>query len=396
MYTELSSAAADVLLSGGIAVGRAEVWSLAGVRKARLSVAAGSCTWDRTAAIPRSCDVTLAGFEGILPDLGSLPPAKTYADTNGTYADDVVNGPYGGDLVNRQLRGLLIPAVTELRLFLDVWLPDGSVESIPMGHYRIATVNPEHTPKGVRVHLTGFDVARSVRLAGYTTPYAITAGTNTRAALLGLLSSKVPGVTATAPSTEFTAPRLCFLPSEGADPWADCRTLAWSAGWDLLTTRTGGIVAVVPGDPGSGEPVWSLTEATLTRAASTVDDEECINTVVCFGQTAEDVPVRGVAQQTAGQWGTESVGTRTKFFTVPTVRTEQQAQNTAQGLLRQLMGLTDTIELDVPMAPHLDPGDLVAVDESVLQLEDTVYCLERSVFDFARQPTRLTLSRRLA
>lgn len=390
MAQTISAAAKDLLRTGGLSVPVVEVWH--GInKKATLNVTDCDTTYDGTGAIPRTCSMTLAGFDALIPETGSLAPAGTYADTSGTYGD----GPYG-DNVNRQIRGLVIPGVSEVRLFDRLTLPDGTTEDVSGGRFRVDTVSFNHTAQGVEARITGLDVARRVAMAGYTSPYLVARGTNVETALKNLLTNRVGSLAVTTPVTTYTTPRLAFLPVSGANPWEDAKRIAYSAGWELTTDRSGGVTAFVPPDPGSGTAVWDITEATLVSAGTSLDDQDAVNTIVVNGQTAEDAPVRGVAEQLNGQWGVNSIGRRTRYEDVEHVNSTTQANLFAHGLLRKHMGLIDTITVEVPFLPHLDQWDLVDVTDRTLDLEDTTYRVVRVQTNRRSFRTTLTLARRLA
>lgn len=380
---------------GSVARPHVELWDTSGTpkRTATLSVTGCTTTSDATAAVPRSCTVTLAGFGALVPDTGALPAAGTYADTSGTYGD----GPYG-DNANRKIRGLVIPGVTELRLWDRITLEDGTTSDLAAGRYRVDSVGFRHSASGVEATVSGLDVADRIAAAGYTAPYLVARGTAVATALSNLLAHVAPGVTLTTPTTTHVTPRLAFLPVSGANPWEDLQRIAYSAGWELTTDRTGGVVAFVPQDPGSGVAVWDVTEARATAVATDLDDRSAVNTVVVYGQTAEDVPVRGVAEQLSGQWGVNSLGRRTHYPSgAPRyVQTKAQADLYAHSILRRLAGLVDQVEVSVPFLPHLDPWDLVDVTDRTLQLEDTTYRLTRVTTDRRSMATTLTVARRLA
>lgn len=393
MAQTISAAAQAALREGRLAEPIAEVWQ-DGVKKVSLSLTEGEVVYDRTAAIPRSCTVSLAGFEAIIPEAGQLVYAAVYGETGGTYGggDPLTYG----DNVNRQIRGLIIPAVSEVRLFWRFHL-DAGTEDISLGRYKVSTVGFEHSAEGVVANISGYDVSRQVALAGYVSPYTVPRLTNVATALTNLLTSKVAGITLTIPTTTHVTPRLTFLALEGANPWSDAQRIAYSAGWDLMTDRVGGVVAAPAPDPGTGTAAWTVTEAALVRAATVLDDEQAVNTVIVWGETAEDQPVSGMAEMLNGQWGVNTIGRRVRYFSLETVRTAEQATLTANGLLRALSGLTDTVEVETPPLPHLDPGDLVDVTDRTLNLEDTTYLLERVTLNVnPTRPTRLMLSRRLA
>lgn len=394
----ISSAASGLLVTGGMAEPVVHVYE-GSTKKATLSVTGGEVTCDRQAAVHRSCSVTLGGFEAIIPDLGALQYTTTYGD-----------GPYGGgtygDNVNRQIRGLVIPGVTELRLFwrLHTYVPFGpgdtraaAFEDVPLGRFRVATAEFHHTAAGVECRVTGYDISRRIALAGYTVPHNIAPGGSLKAAVSALITDGVPGASVTFPAADEVTPRAAFLPVSGADRWADVKRLALVGGWEAYTTRTDGVEFRLADDPGTDPADYEVTYAKLVSAGTSLDDEQAVNIVVVHGQTAEGVPVRGYAERTTGQWGTQRAGKRVMYFESEHITTTAQANLVAAGLLRRNAGLTDTIEIETDPLPMLDPGDLVDVTDPVLDLDDLTYLVERVAFSLdPSQATRLTLSRRLA
>lgn len=394
---------------GGIAYPRAEVWHVTNGKTADLHLTGAKVTFDLGASIPRTCQLTLAGFAGILPDTSQLGYRGTFADTNGSFGDGIF-----GDELGRELRGLLVPGPNQVRLFLRVVFGEGDYEEIPMGRYDIAKPSFRHTRAGgIEASITGYDVARRVRKSGYRVPYTVEQGTNVATAVQALLQSRVPGVSFWSPSTSFVTPDLTFLPVQGVDPLADAQELAYSAGWILSTTRDGGIIANHPLDPGTGAAAWTATQATITSLEVGQDDEDAINVLVITGHrdarldedgepivyedgsvaTAKDL--YGSASLDSGQWGTSQLGERVAVEESEYVYSDQQAAVMAQTKLPKYLGFVDRATLVIPFAPHLDHGDLIRIDDPDLNLEEAPYLAERVEHDLGAKTTSITVSRRL-
>lgn len=370
---------------------RAEVWNRT-VKTADLSITGGSVTYDSAAAFPRSCSVTLAGFDAIIPDASGLGYRGTFADTDGVMGDGIF-----GDPLNRELRGLLVPGPNQLRLFVRVVFGPGDFEEVPMGRYDISRPRFTHTRSdGIQAQVTGYDVARRVRKAGYVAPYNVAQGTNVRTALIQHLQSCVPGVSVTVPSTTFVTPGMTFLPTQGVDPLQDAQEIAYSGGWILSTTRSGGLIAAAPADPGSAPAVWSIDESQLTSLETGQDDEDAVNVLVITGEDADGNAVYGSYSQTTGQWGTAELGRRAVVEESEYVTSNPQAEIMAQTKLPKYLGLADASTATIPIAPHLDHGDVVSTNDPVMQLDDSNFLSERLVHDFGAKTTTLTVSRRLS
>lgn len=376
---------------GGLARSYVEVWQ-AGIKRATLDVLDGTVTFDRTASVFRSLSCTLAGFDSIIPNAGELQPAGTFSDTNGTFGDGIF-----GDHQNRAIRALVLPAVSELRAFMVVTLDDESEETVSLGRYICGSTDFSHTNKGITVTITGYDLLRSLALAGYMTTIGFAQGTNVSTAFSTLVQNRVPSATVIVPSTTFTTARMAFLPVSGANPRADADRLAALGGWVVRTRRTGEIEAFPPPSVSGGSSVWSIDEAVIVDGGTSWDDEGAVNTLVVDGQTSENHPVREWAQMTGGQWGADIIGPRTKYVTLEGPTTHPQASAMAIALLPAYTGISDQVTLRVPPLFHIDPWDLVDVSDAELDLEDTVYMVDRVVISLTLDTgTQVTVSRRLA
>lgn len=366
------------------------------VKVATVDISGGSVTADANAPTRRSCDVTLPNIDSLVPDVEVVGTNRLFGDR------DFGDGLFG-DYRRRELRGLLMPMRTQLRLFWRaVWeTPGGATqnETIPLGRFTIGTPSFHDSEAGEFVTLTGLDAAADVAASAWTAPRTIPKGTNVATALERILDWRAPGIAFTAPSTSLTTPRIVYLPggqTQRSNPWEDAAALAASAGWDLYVARTGGFVAAA--DPPASDPVWDLADnGTAMSFESSPDASELCNTVLVYVENSGEKPVVEVVQNMSGPYGVNTMGrVVAREFRSPLLTTRASAAAAGVKLLRRWSSLTETVAMTTFPCPHLDPGDPVTVASDALELDGT-YRVERVVtsLDPSNLASQVTVSRTL-
>jgi len=354
MYA-VSDAFRTALLDSHRIASRAEVLQGGAVVRS-LDVHAGGVEVDGTAAVRRRCSVELVDHTGALtPD----------------QAGDVLT-PYGN----------------ELRLFRGVVYPDGAEELVPLGVFLITDVAVRDKPEGVTLAVEGYDRARRVEGARFTSTTIVPAGINYAVAIRDLLRARVPTLeflpadaTGWSQQTTRTTPQLVF--QEQADPWRAARDMAESIGRVLYFDAAGRVV--MPTEPSvSTSPVaWAYVEgedATILGLDNRWTREGVYNHVIVTGETTSaTVPVRGEAYDSDPNSPTYiggPFGDVPYFFASPLITTAGQAVEAATGILRRVSGSTELVSFPAVVNPAHEAGDVVAIVRAKSAVSD-LYLLDR-------------------
>lgn len=321
-------------------VARAEVLQGGAVVRP-LDVHSGSVNVDGTAAVRRRCTVELVD--------------------------------YAGDLTPDQAGDLLTPYGNELRLFRGIVYADGAEEIVPLGVFLITDVAVRDGDSGVVIAVEGYDRARRVESARFTSTVVVPAGINYAVAIRDLLRARVPTLeftpddpTTWAQQTTRTTPQLVF--QEQADPWRSARDMAESIGRTLYFDPAGR--CVMPTEPSvATTPVsWTYAEgedATIISLDNKWTREGVYNHVIVTGETTSaTVPVRGEAYDSDPNSPTYiggPFGDVPYFFASPLITTAGQAVEAATGILRRVSGSTELVSFPAVVNPAHEAGDVVAI-----------------------------------
>lgn len=346
-------ASADVLLNGSVIA-------------PDLPIGGGSVQVDGSAAVRRRCSLTVIDAKGTLTGT----PTATVS-------------PYG----------------REIRTYRGLRLPNGAVEKLCTGTFRISSVATADSSSGDRsVKVEGFDRSRSVARARFETPYVIAAGTNYATAIQNLLSSRMPTLAFRFAATAATTPLLVF--DQGADPWKSAQTMASSIGCLLYFDPLGVCVMVSVTD--SATVVWDYSEgaaATVIGIDDTFDDEPGYNGVVVDGEATATTPVHAVVYDNdpasptyyLGPYGRVPMFYRSQFITAA-----DQAYAAAAGMLVQQRGGTEALRFTAIPHPAHEIGDLVRVASSTLGIDSNYYIDSFTIPHDLAQMNVTTRKRRLA
>jgi len=335
-----------------------------------LPVMSGSTiTVDQTAAVRRTCRVTLQ-----VEDTALVP--KTAADPL---------APFGSELVIRS----------------GFELPDGTIETVPVGVFRIE--DTQSTSSG-KIEIAGSDRSIVVAAARFEEPYTIASGTNVITAIESLINSRMIGLTYQATTSALTVPLTVYEEGDrSGDPWTNARDLAAAAGLEVFFDADGTVVIRPVPDPTVDPVVWMFTPGESSLVIETSDrfnSRDVRNVAVASGEGTEiSPPVRATAEITdpdnpiypAGPFGRRPV-----FFVSQLITDVTQAQQAADGLLLRSAGGSEIAEFSAAPHPALDGGDVVQLQDPLLAI-DTYTVLDRFQFDpVLHSPIQFTTTARRA
>lgn len=264
---------------------------------------------------------------------------------------------------------LLYPSGNELRLFRGIRFPDGTEELIPLGVFGITKVRTDDSGEGFRIRVEGYDRARRVQRARLTSNLSIAIGTNYGTAIIGILNTAYPNIQTEFQATTRTTPNLNF--EAGKDPWKIAQDMATNIGYELFFDVNGICRGQPIPDYSSSSIAWAWDEDEYDTALyynRQLDNEQNYNYVVVTGESPDNAaPVRAEARDEDPLSPTYIYGPYgivTYFYSSQFIRTEAQAQDTADGLLNRVRGTMEQLDFSAIANPALDVGDVIRVIRS--------------------------------
>ncbi len=309
----------------------------------RLPATGGEVSVDRTAQVRRACRATC------IDPTGLLTPSST----------DSILTPYG----------------TILRPYRGVKYEDGTgdVEVLPLGVFRLAkSVVNDTTGGSPDIQLEAYDLSRTVQRDKFVSPYVIEIGTNLVDAIKAILERTFADLQYDAISTTrvTTAPKLYDV---GDDPWGAASDLATSLGCELYFNVNGWVVIAPPVDIDAlPSPDFTYIEGqgcVMSALSRVFTDEPGYNGVVITGESpGDELPaVRAVAwdeEPTSATYHLGPYGEVPMFITDQTIKTVDDAQATADQLLRNLLGFSSGLSISGIVNPSYEAGHVVQVERA--------------------------------
>jgi len=368
---------------------RAELWN-GSTKSADLALTSLQVTADMSATVRRQVRFTAAGVSSIAPTTVLTGTAATYG--TGTYG----GGTYG-DSVRTELRGLLLPSVTDVKAF---YTENGTETGL--GTFMASQVVWTHDATGFGVACTAYGVSRRIQRTGWDRPFVV-GGTGQTVAdgIRAVITDRCPSATVTITGATDALPTTVLGAGTTSDPWADVVQLAMLSGCVIFDDATGGVTVMPVPDLSTmtrADAAWTFADGvngTVMRFADTQDDADLINTVVVLGASHTNGQYRAVAQITdpASPWNVAAIGEVTKEVSDSAFTSLAQCQVAANAILRNEGGLIQAIEVDVLRNPAVHEGDLVWITSSELGT-DGLYVVRSVSFDPApNQPMTVTAVR---
>lgn len=295
----------------------------------------GSVTVDRGQAIRRTCSVTLA-------DPSLIP--RTPSDQLATYG-------------------------AQLRIARGVEFGDGSSELVPLGVFRLDSVDGDVSEGPVT--LAGKDRSAIVQDDKFTEPY--TASGTVVGAVTALIQRSIP--TADVISLIVDTPIGSRVFDTESDPWAGAQEIAAAAGAEVYANADGTFVIATLPDLLTATPVWAIeaTEGGVYISANRgMTSSDVFNGVLARGEnTAENVaPVSYLATDndtsSPTYWG-GPFGRRPMFYSSSTLTSTLACTQAANLKLAQAKAPNSSGDVSSLPNPALEPGDVIRVmheDES--------------------------------
>ena len=308
----------------------------------------GTITADRTAAVRRTCSLT------IQPDAAIVPSSMS---------------------------SILAPNGAEIRPYFQITYGDGTSETIPTGTFQLTQAQVVDNGQDLQLTVQGMDRAYAIGSRKLLAPYSIAAGTNLADAIVALVQTRWPNLVANITPTAATAAHTDL--QEGADPWAQVMTMAAAGGYETFFDPTGVLVGRPIPDPTTQPIVWSFADGdglmkaiTHTLNGTGISNDFIVHTT----STTVNPPVRGQASDTSPNSPTNisgPFGDRPTFIADDLVQTAGAAQAGAANALQASLGAADTLTLDTVPMPVFEVDDVVTVTRSRIGLNAMPYVVDR-------------------
>lgn len=302
-----------------------------------------------------------------------------------------------GSLVPSVAADSLSPYGSEVHVRVGFRYTDGSIETVPVGVFRIQDVDPD---SGHLVPLVGEDRSVVVATAIWEQPYVIAEGTNLATAVQTAMNLIFPGLTHVYSPTSVTLPLTVF--QEGGNPWADLRKLVRdAAGFELFFDTLGRDVLRPIPDPTTSPVVWDFSPGQgnlLLTANNRQSGRPIRNVAVAEGEgSGVTTPIRAVAEITdpLSPIFPGSIGRRPTIRRSPAITTQAQADATAEADLQQEAGRSEQFRFTAAPHPAHDAGDVVHVEEVATEVDAFVVLDSFTLaLDLLSPTTYETLARR--
>jgi hypothetical protein len=269
-----------------------------------------------------------------------------------------------GVLTPASAADLLSPKGTELRVSRGLYLPDGSVEYIPLGVFGLITSQVRSHSMGTVLEIKGFDRVDAVRVRRFTDAWTVAAGTLVSQAISDIVTSRIPDVPVRITPTTFTTTEVVF--DRLTSPWDAVSTLAENANMIAYFDPLGSLVIgpLAYEETGLTYTVGSEV-ATLMNVERTFDQTDIYNGVIVNAEHPGQDPIHSELWDTVPTSPTYSdgpFGKRPYGYFSDIIATQAQADAVAATLYSQkVTGIPQTVEIYTLGTIGHDVGDKFTV-----------------------------------
>lgn len=257
---------------------------------------------------------------------------------------------------------------TRIGLYRGVKYADGTIEAPRRATIYPTEVRADEDDGGVVIEITGFDAACRCQDPS-TKPISLANGTSVNTAIATVLTEAFRQLSFDLEESAATIPAT--LIAEDSDLWDEATKIALSAGLSLYVDRLDTVrTTSIPRfanfvrasfTEGPGSKFWE------PRRSSSADDVP--NVIVCIGTHSSYPNVRAEAADMDASSPTYRYGTygeHTRTFKSALLTSNTQAQQMANGILVQLLGPSDELEMSIIPNPALDVLDAIEITRARL------------------------------
>lgn len=304
-----------------------------------LDVLGGSVTLDGTAATRGNCSIDVAPIPELVPDGPD---------------DDLA--PYGN----------------ELWIWRGITYPEGTVEEILLGKYRVDSTEASEAAGERTIQVSGLDRSSRIIEPGFETAGQVAATTTVEDAIEAIVTPIYPDCTFDLADTGVELPLLTY--QEADDVWQFCSDLASAAQCDLYFDAQGTLVMLQ--HPQLLDPDLIVAEGeggSLLSASKRMDRADACNRVTVSGESSGNDPAYGEAHDddpASPTYWKGPFGTVTFRWSSEYVTSDDQAEAVAANILRQKLGISKSISFDALTDPRLEPNDVVQLKRESLGINE--------------------------
>lgn len=289
----------------------------------------GSVTVDRGQAIRRTCTVTV-------PDPALIP--RTPTDQLAVYG-------------------------ARLRITRGVEYGDGTQELVPLGVFRLDSVDGDVSEGPVNLQGKGLEVA--VADDKFTSPYRAVG--SVVSAITDLVRRSLPDADVISEITDQLIGSRTF--DVEADPWAGCQEIAAAAGAEVYATPDGEFAIRVLPDLTATEPVWAVEAVeggVYISGSRAMTSDGVFNGVLARGENTSDsvAPVSALVvdnDPNSPTYWSGPYGRRPLFYSSSTLLSSAACLRAAQLKLAEARAPNASGDISSLPNPALEPGDVIRV-----------------------------------
>lgn len=258
----------------------------------------------------------------------------------------------------------LVPYGSEIAVWRGVEFGNGDVERVPLGIYRVDTVEQGEAPLG-ELTVTAYDRMKGIVDARLLSPVQYTAGTTNGDVVEDLVTAVYPAAVIEwddASDAETLGRKLVVA----EDRYAFLRDLAAGLGKVIYFDYRGVLVIRTPPDPAA--PVLDVAAGAggvLVSARRLLSREGVYNAVAATGEAVDDEPPAfGVAYDDdpgSPTYWDGPYGKVPRFYSSPFLTTDAKARAAARTVLLGNLGLPYAVDFSMVPNPALEPLDAVRV-----------------------------------
>jgi hypothetical protein len=288
----------------------------------------GTVTVDRGQAVRRTCTVTVA-------DPSLIP--RTPTDRLSVYG-------------------------AQLWIFRGIDYGDGTVETVPLGVFRIDSVDGD--PDVGPVTITGSGLEASIIDDVFITPVTLASGSAV-AGITQLIQGTLPSAVVINRATDATVGTMSW--DREASRWDACRTLATAIGAEVYADAAGQFIIAPLPDLLSSSVAWEVAAGegeVLVSASRGMARTGVYNSVTAYGENTADnaAPVSATVEDTDPTSPTRvsgPFGRIPKFYSSAALITTALCTSAATQILKDSLKPNSAANLSSLPNPLLEPGDVL-------------------------------------
>ncbi|MFJ6239596.1 DUF5047 domain-containing protein [Streptomyces griseus] len=291
----------------------------------------GSVTANRGSAVRRTCQVTV-------PDTSLIPIRP---------------------------EGQMVIYGARLRILRGITFPDGITEKVPLGEFRVDSVegDPDYGP----VTINGSGLEAIVAADAFLSPHTTRGGTSAVSAITNLIRAAIPDAVIVNSAADATLGTTTW--NAQGDRWAAIKACATAIGAEVYADADGQFIISELPDLATAPIAWTVDAGeggVLIGANRGYSRDGMYNLVVASGENTEDniPPVSATAlddDPTSPTYVYGPFGRVPRFYSSSLLTNPGQCATAAAKILRDAVKPAATVTIEAAPNPCLEPGDVLRV-----------------------------------